>query len=169
LEEVLTSLETSPVGLVRDGNGGAREDESGGETLVFSSGSAGTAALAAWVSLEEEEGGAGGVGKAGGGGGGHVLAVNDVVSHSRCLMLPHGSLYLSVYVDVLDGCRLVIKSCFFPSLRLLHLRSASPFFALPPLLSPLLSPLLPLHVSPPFHSLALLPLPPLLPPPPPPH
>lgn len=78
LEEVLTSLETSPVGEVKNGEGGSLGDKSGGETLVFASGSAGTAALAAWVSLGVEEGGAGG-GK-GGMGGGHVLAVNDVVS-----------------------------------------------------------------------------------------
>ena len=80
LEEVLTSLETSPTSAVSDGPGGSRSDASGGETLVFASGSAGTAALAAWVSLGVEEGGAGGGG--GNGGGGHVLAVNDVVSVS---------------------------------------------------------------------------------------
>ncbi|WVR06566.1 hypothetical protein IAU60_003597 [Kwoniella sp. DSM 27419] len=73
LEELLTSLETSPSGPVGPD---AREDVSGGETLVFSSGSAATAAIAHWVTLAEVEGGAGG--RDGNGGGGHILSVNDV-------------------------------------------------------------------------------------------
>lgn len=45
---------------------------------MFASGSAATAALCHWVTLEVGEGGGGGKdGKTGGGG--HVLAVNDVV------------------------------------------------------------------------------------------
>lgn len=146
LEEVLTSLETSPVGLVGDGNGGARDDESGGETLVFASGSAGTAALAAWVSLEEEEGGAGGVGKASEGGGGHVLAVNDVVSHSRCLMLPHGFLCLSVCLCGCSG-RLQARN----QVLLLPPPCAFCTFALPLLSSPFLPSSVPsfLSLSPP--------------------
>jgi len=45
---------------------------------VFASGSAATAALVGWVSLDPVEGGAGGRDGVGSGGG-HVLAVNDVV------------------------------------------------------------------------------------------
>ena len=72
LEELVTSLETAPLGNVSDSG---RGDESGGASLVFSSGSAATAAMCGWASLQEAEGGAGGQE----GGGGHVLAVNDVV------------------------------------------------------------------------------------------
>ncbi|WWC88418.1 uncharacterized protein L201_003329 [Kwoniella dendrophila CBS 6074] len=73
LESLLTSLETCPTDTVSED---ARHDISGGESLVFSSGSAATAAIAHWVTLTEEEGGAGG--RDGKGHGGHVLAVNDV-------------------------------------------------------------------------------------------
>ncbi|KAK8858814.1 hypothetical protein IAR55_003044 [Kwoniella newhampshirensis] len=73
LEALLTSLETSPSSLTSED---ARDDASGGESLVFASGSAVTAAVAHWVTLAEAEGGAGG--KDGQGGGGHVLSVNDV-------------------------------------------------------------------------------------------
>jgi cystathionine gamma-lyase len=80
LESLLTSLETCPVSRTSESH---HDDRSGGETLVFASGSAGTAALASWVSLTSDEGGAGG--KDGvSGGGGHVLAVNDVVSSALC-------------------------------------------------------------------------------------
>lgn len=66
LERLLTSLETAPL------------SDAQGESFVFSSGSAATAAMAHWVALAKKEGGAGGAN--GNGGGGHVLAVNDVVS-----------------------------------------------------------------------------------------
>ena len=52
-------------------------DKSGGDAVVFASGSAGTAAMCHWAALAVEEGGAGGAnGKDHGGG--HILAVNDV-------------------------------------------------------------------------------------------
>ncbi|WWC71009.1 uncharacterized protein I206_104962 [Kwoniella pini CBS 10737] len=73
LESLLTSLETCPSATVAND---ARHDASGGESLVFASGSAATAAIAHWVTLNKEEGGAGG--KDGKGFGGHILAVNDV-------------------------------------------------------------------------------------------
>ncbi|WWD18706.1 hypothetical protein CI109_103160 [Kwoniella shandongensis] len=73
LEALLTSLETCPSSFTSED---AHHDASGGESLVFASGSAATAAVAHWVSLAEAEGGAGG--KDGQGGGGHILAVNDV-------------------------------------------------------------------------------------------
>ena len=62
-----------------------RQDESSGDALVFASGSAATAAMCSWVTLQAKEGGAGGV-DGFSGGGGHILAVNDVVSCS----LSHG-------------------------------------------------------------------------------
>ncbi|ADV25779.1 cystathionine gamma-lyase [Cryptococcus gattii E566] len=64
LERLLTSLDTAP------------SSDAQGESFVFSSGSAATAAMAHWVTLTKKEGGAGGAD--GNGGGGHVLAVNDV-------------------------------------------------------------------------------------------
>lgn len=74
LEALLTSLETSPSSSVTDDSHG---DASGGDAVVFASGSAGTAAMCHWVALAVEEGGAGGAnGKDHGGG--HILAVNDV-------------------------------------------------------------------------------------------
>ncbi|WWD05315.1 hypothetical protein V865_003388 [Kwoniella europaea PYCC6329] len=73
LESLLTSLETCPSQTISND---ARHDASGGESLVFASGSAATAAIAQWVTLSEKEGGAGG--KDGNGHGGHILAVNDV-------------------------------------------------------------------------------------------
>ena len=76
LEALLTSLETSPSSST---GAFARENTSGGECLVFASGSAATAAMCSWVALAVEEGGAGG-GDGIKGGGGHILAVNDVVS-----------------------------------------------------------------------------------------
>jgi cystathionine gamma-lyase len=78
LEELITSLETTPA--QRDHH----HDQSGGESLVFASGSAATAALASWVSLATVEGGAGGS-DGSNGGGGHILAINDVVSESTHL------------------------------------------------------------------------------------
>lgn len=63
----MTSLETAPL------------SDAQGESFVFSSGSAATAAIAHWVTLAKKEGGAGGAD--GNGGGGHILAVNDVVSN----------------------------------------------------------------------------------------
>lgn len=75
LESLITSLETSPShSTSRSG----RNDASGGDCLVFASGSAATAAMCSWVALDTKEGGAGGRDRAAGGGG-HVLAVNDVV------------------------------------------------------------------------------------------
>ena len=78
---MITSLETSPSSSTAN-DGDRRHDASSGDTLVFASGSAATAAMCSWVSLNVEEGGAGGAGGVygGRGGGGHVLAVNDVVS-----------------------------------------------------------------------------------------
>jgi cystathionine gamma-lyase len=73
LEALLTSLETSPASATSESS---HEDVSGGEALVFASGSAATAAMVYWVSLQAEEGGAGGKD----GYGGHILAINDVVS-----------------------------------------------------------------------------------------
>ncbi|WRT68028.1 uncharacterized protein IL334_005003 [Kwoniella shivajii] len=73
LESLLTSLETSPLASISED---ARRDVSQGDSLVFASGSAATAAIAHWVTLSEDEGGAGG--KDGKGYGGHILAVNDV-------------------------------------------------------------------------------------------
>lgn len=70
LESLLTSLETI---------------DSSGESLIFSSGSAATAALASWVSLALKEGGAGGTDGLNGGGG-HVLAVNDVVGDTLAVV-----------------------------------------------------------------------------------
>lgn len=70
----MTSLETSPISATSESS---HEDVSGGDACVFASGSAATAAMVYWVSLQREEGGAGGDGK---GGGGHILAINDVVS-----------------------------------------------------------------------------------------
>ncbi len=68
----MTSLETF------SSNGASNSDHKG-QSLVFASGSAATAAVAHWVTLSKDEGGAGGRdGKTGGGG--HILAVNDVVS-----------------------------------------------------------------------------------------
>ena len=70
LESLLISLETAPSSHASDG-------DNAGAAVVFSSGSAGTAAAVHWASLGVEEGGAGGRdGK--GHGGGHILAVNDV-------------------------------------------------------------------------------------------
>ena len=71
LEAQLTSLET-----------GSHSVTDGAESLVFASGSAATAALASWVSLSAKEGGAGGTDGVSGNGG-HILAINDVVGHSR--------------------------------------------------------------------------------------
>ena len=74
LESLLTSLETCPSSHT---SSDSHKDVSGGDALVFSSGSAGTAAVVHWASLGVEEGGAGGRdGK--GHGGGHILAINDV-------------------------------------------------------------------------------------------
>ncbi|WVW84953.1 hypothetical protein I302_106989 [Kwoniella bestiolae CBS 10118] len=73
LESLLTSLETCPSQTIAND---ARHDASGGESLVFASGSAATAAVAHWVTLSEKECGAGG--RDGNGHGGHILAVNDV-------------------------------------------------------------------------------------------
>jgi hypothetical protein len=76
LESLLTSLETCPDSYTSvDGH----DDASGGEALVFASGSAATAAMAYWASLQRSEGGGGGSDGVKGGGG-HVLAVNDCVS-----------------------------------------------------------------------------------------
>ena len=74
LESLLTSLETCPSSHTSDDS---HKDISGGDAVVFSSGSACTAAAVHWAALGVEEGGAGGRdGK--GHGGGHILAVNDV-------------------------------------------------------------------------------------------
>jgi cystathionine gamma-lyase len=78
LEAVLTSLETSPASSTTSNGQHDQHDGSGGDSLVFASGSAATAAISHWVSLPTVEGGAGG--KDGENGvGGHILAVNDVV------------------------------------------------------------------------------------------
>lgn len=59
--------------------------DGGAESIVFSSGSGATAALAQWVTLPVHEGGAGaGIGK------GHILSVNDVVR-------------IIVFTDIADG------------------------------------------------------------------
>ncbi len=76
LEAQITALETAP----------SRNVTHEPESLVFASGSAATAALASWVSLTTKEGGAGGRDGVSGGGG-HILAINDVVSFKRLVML----------------------------------------------------------------------------------
>lgn len=70
LEQTLASLDTQ---------GGPYGQGPAGEALVFASGSAATAAIAYWASLQRKEGGGGGRDGVSGGGG-HILAVNDCVS-----------------------------------------------------------------------------------------
>jgi len=68
------SLETAPSSSVSKNS---HHDASGGEAVVFASGSAATAAMCHWAALGAEEGGAGGA-NGRDHGGGHILAVNDV-------------------------------------------------------------------------------------------
>ncbi|WVQ84987.1 hypothetical protein IAT38_007151 [Cryptococcus sp. DSM 104549] len=118
LEALLTSLETSPAGAVAED---ARGDASGGDTLVFSSGSAATAAIAHWVTLTAAEGGAGG--KDGNGGGGHILAVNDVYGGTaRYLSRTSRPTGLNVtYLDMRKAGEEGIRAAIRPDTKLLWL------------------------------------------------
>ncbi|WVF68857.1 hypothetical protein IAT40_003630 [Kwoniella sp. CBS 6097] len=131
LEELLTSLETSPSGPISQD---ARSDASGGESLVFASGSAATAAVAHWVTLSEKEGGAGG--KDGNGGGGHILSVNDVYGGTaRYLARTARPTGLEVtFLDFEKAGEQGIKDAIRPDTRLIWLEiPTNPLLLVPPL------------------------------------
>ncbi|KAK4688367.1 hypothetical protein P7C73_g1740, partial [Tremellales sp. Uapishka_1] len=125
LETLLTSLETWS----------ATQSPAGGETLVFASGSAATAALAHWVSLSSEEGGAGGEdGKTGGGG--HILAVNDVYGGTaRYLTRAAKSTGLEVtFLDMDQAGEEGIRQAIRPDTRVVWLEvPTNPLLIVPPL------------------------------------
>ncbi|WVQ96323.1 hypothetical protein IAU59_003427 [Kwoniella sp. CBS 9459] len=131
LEELLTSLETSPSGPVSQD---ARADASGGESLVFASGSAATAAVAHWVTLSEKEGGAGG--KDGSGGAGHILSVNDVYGGTaRYLARTARPTGLEVtFLDFEKAGEQGIRDAIRPDTRLIWLEiPTNPLLLVPPL------------------------------------
>ncbi|AAW47151.1 hypothetical protein CNBN1680 [Cryptococcus deneoformans B-3501A] len=109
LEQLLTSLETAPL------------SDAQGESFVFSSGSAATAAIAHWVTLTKKEGGAGGAD--GNGGGGHILAVNDVYGgtarYFSRVARPTG---LDItYLDMIEAGEEGIRAAIRPDTRLVWL------------------------------------------------
>ncbi|ODN81939.1 hypothetical protein L202_02280 [Cryptococcus amylolentus CBS 6039] len=118
LEELLTSLETAPASKTSPD---ARQDASGGDSFVFSSGSAATAAIGIWASLSKAEGGAGG--SDGNGGGGHVLAVNDVYGGTaRFFSRAAGPTKLEVtYLDMIEAGEAGIRAAIRPDTRLVWL------------------------------------------------
>ncbi|NXD32486.1 CGL lyase, partial [Spelaeornis formosus] len=129
LEELITSLETTPA--QRDHH----HDQSGGESLVFASGSAATAALASWVSLATVEGGAGGS-DGSNGGGGHILAINDVYGGTaRYLSRAARSTGLEVtYFDFEKAGEQEIRAAIRPDTRLIWLEvPTNPLLIVPPL------------------------------------
>ncbi|OCF37286.1 cystathionine gamma-lyase [Kwoniella heveanensis BCC8398] len=132
LEELLTSLETSPSGAVSQDS---RSDASIGESLVFASGSAATAAVAHWVTLSAKEGGAGG--KDGStGGGGHILSVNDVYGGTaRYLARTARPTGLEVtFLDFEKAGKDGIREAIRPDTRLIWLEiPTNPLLLVPPL------------------------------------
>ncbi|WWC62848.1 uncharacterized protein I303_105446 [Kwoniella dejecticola CBS 10117] len=130
LESVLTSLETCPSATVAND---ARHDASGGDSLVFASGSAATAAVAHWITLSKEEGGAGG--KDGKGHGGHILAVNDVYGGTaRYLSRASGPTGLEVtYLNMEKAGEKGIREAIRPDTKLIWLElPTNPLLLVPP-------------------------------------
>ncbi|WVQ65331.1 uncharacterized protein L199_003507 [Kwoniella botswanensis] len=130
LESLLTSLETCPSQTISND---ARHDASGGESLVFASGSAATAAIAQWVTLSEKEGGAGG--KDGNGHGGHILAVNDVYGGTaRYLARASGPTGLEVtFLNMEKAGEKGIREAIRPDTKLIWLElPTNPLLLVPP-------------------------------------
>ncbi|GFZ50633.1 hypothetical protein JCM24511_08391 [Saitozyma sp. JCM 24511] len=130
LEALLTSLETSPISATSESS---HEDVSGGDACVFASGSAATAAMVYWVSLQREEGGAGGDGK---GGGGHILAINDVYG-GTARFLSRASKPTGVqvtYIDMEKAGEQGIRAALREDTKLVWLEvPTNPLFLVPPL------------------------------------